>query len=65
MAIASKKIQPSLLKDLWITAGIFSNHYLLERLPQAGPKIWPSDEEETRSKELAVGSHRIGHHLYF
>ena len=45
MAISSKKIQPSLLKDLWITAGIFSSHYLLERLPQAGPKIWPSDEE--------------------
>ena len=34
-----------MLKDLWITAGIFSSHYLLERLPQAGPKIWPSDEE--------------------
>lgn len=45
MAISSKKIQPSLLKDLWITAGIFSSHYLLERLPQAGPKAWPSDEE--------------------
>jgi len=33
------------LRDLWITAGIFSSHYLLERLPQAGSKIWPSDEE--------------------
>lgn len=30
---------------LWITAGIFSSHYLLERLPQAGPKIWPPGEE--------------------
>jgi len=29
----------------WITSGVFSNHYLLERLPQAGTKIWPSDEE--------------------
>jgi len=41
----AKKQQTTLLKDLWITAGIFSSHYLLERLPQAGPKIWPSDEE--------------------
>ena len=34
-----------LLRDLWITSGIFSNHYLLERLPQAGSTVWPSDEE--------------------
>ncbi|MEW6110481.1 MAG: hypothetical protein AB1632_15150 [Nitrospirota bacterium] len=33
------------MTDVWITSGIFSNHYLLERLTQAGPKIWPSDEE--------------------
>ncbi len=45
MAKSGKKIQPPLFKDLWITSGIFSSHYLLERLPQAGPKIWPSDEE--------------------
>lgn len=43
--MSNKKAQPSLLKDLWITAGVFSSHYLLERLPQAGPKIWPLDEE--------------------
>jgi hypothetical protein len=30
-----------LFKDVWITAGIFSKHYLLERLPQAGPTAWP------------------------
>ena len=45
MAISSKKTQPALFEDVWITSGIFSSHYLLERLPQAGPKIWPSDEE--------------------
>jgi hypothetical protein len=45
MATSSKKIQPTLLKDVWITSGIFSGHYLWERLPQAGAKIWPSDEE--------------------
>ncbi|MCL5238744.1 MAG: N-6 DNA methylase [Nitrospirae bacterium] len=45
MAISNKKTQPNLFKDVWITAGVFSSHYLLERLPQAGPKIWPSDEE--------------------
>ncbi|MBI4691070.1 MAG: N-6 DNA methylase, partial [Nitrospirae bacterium] len=33
------------MKDVWITSGIFSSHYLLERLPQAGHRIWPSDEE--------------------
>ncbi len=36
-------IQQSLLNDVWITSGIFSNHYLLERLPQA--TAWPSDED--------------------
>lgn len=45
MAMSNKKAQPNLFKDLWITSGIFSSHYLLERLPQTGPKIWPSDEE--------------------
>ncbi len=35
----------TLTVNVWITAGIFSNHYLLERLPQAGSKIWQSDEE--------------------
>jgi hypothetical protein len=34
----------TLTKNFWIISGIFSNHYLLERLPQAGSKIWPSDE---------------------
>ncbi len=33
-----KNPQPILFKDVWITLGIFSNHYLLERLPQEGPK---------------------------
>lgn len=45
MATHNKKTEPTLFKDLWITSGIFSSHYLLERLPQAGPKIWPTDEE--------------------
>jgi hypothetical protein len=45
MAISSKKTQPKLFKDVWITAGIFSSHYLLEHLPQAGSKIWLPDEE--------------------
>ena len=45
MAKSSKKTKPALSKDLWITSGVFSNHYLLERLPQTGAKIWPSDEE--------------------
>jgi len=40
-----KKPQSALLEDVWITSGIFSNHYLLERLPQAGAKIWHKDEE--------------------
>jgi Alw26I/Eco31I/Esp3I family type II restriction m6 adenine DNA methyltransferase len=39
------KPQPNLVKDVWIISGIFSNHYLLERLPQAGAKIWHKDEE--------------------
>jgi hypothetical protein len=30
---------------IWIPSGIFSSHYLLERLPQTGSKIWPEDEE--------------------
>jgi len=34
-----------LTENLWITSGIFSSHYLLERLPQAGAKIWLPDEE--------------------
>ena len=29
----------------WLPSGIFSSHYLLERLPQAGTKIWHPDEE--------------------
>ncbi len=45
MAISSKKTQPKLIKDVWLPSGIFSSHYLLERLPQAGSKIWPTDEE--------------------
>lgn len=45
MAMSDKKTQQDLFKNVWITAGIFSSHYLLERMPQAGPKIWPSDEE--------------------
>ena len=45
MAISYKKVQPNLFKDFWITSGIFSSHYLLERLPQAGSTIWPIDEE--------------------
>ncbi|MEK7846494.1 MAG: hypothetical protein AAB257_05980, partial [Nitrospinota bacterium] len=40
-----KKPQPVLFEDVWLTSGIFSNHYLLEHLPQAGAKIWPKDEE--------------------
>ncbi len=39
MAISKEKAQPNLFKDVWITAGVFSSHYLLERLPQAG--VWP------------------------
>ena len=45
MATSYIKTQPALSTDIWITSGVFSSHYLLERLPQAGPKIWPSDEE--------------------
>jgi hypothetical protein len=40
-----KKVQHKPSKNFWITTGIFSSHYLLERLPQAGPKIWHPDEE--------------------
>ncbi|MBI4680906.1 MAG: N-6 DNA methylase, partial [Nitrospirae bacterium] len=40
-----KQEQYKLSKNFWITTGVFSSHYLLERLPQAGPKLWPSDEE--------------------
>ncbi|MBI3583509.1 MAG: hypothetical protein HY096_06105 [Nitrospinae bacterium] len=45
MDTTCKKLQPALLEDVWITSGNFSNHYLLERLPQAGAKIWHKDEE--------------------
>ena len=45
MDTTCKKPQPALLEDVWITSGNFSNHYLLERLPQAGAKIWHKDEE--------------------
>ena len=40
-----KKVHHKLNNDFWITSGIFSSHYLLERLPQAGTKIWHPDEE--------------------
>lgn len=33
-----KKVHHKLSNNFWITSGIFSNHYLLERLPQAGRK---------------------------
>jgi Alw26I/Eco31I/Esp3I family type II restriction m6 adenine DNA methyltransferase len=39
------KLQQNLLNNIWITASIFSTHYLLERLPQAGSNIWLSDEK--------------------
>src|SRR3990167_2484360 len=32
-------------ENFWLPSGIFSSHYLLERLPQAGTKIWHPDEE--------------------
>lgn len=32
-------------ENLWLPSGIFSSHYLLERLPLASSKIWSSDEE--------------------
>ncbi len=38
------KRQQDIFEDVWKTSGIFSNHYLLERLQQAGTTIWPSDE---------------------
>jgi hypothetical protein len=37
--MSNKKTQPNLSKDAWITAGVFSSHYLLERLPQADVEI--------------------------
>jgi Alw26I/Eco31I/Esp3I family type II restriction m6 adenine DNA methyltransferase len=40
-----KNVQYKTSKNFWITTGIFSSHYLLERLPQAGLKLWLSDEE--------------------
>ena len=43
--MAKDKIQQGLLNYVWITTGIFSNHYLLERLPQAGSTVWPLDKE--------------------
>jgi len=33
-----KKEQHKPSNNFWITKGIFSSHYLLERLPQAGTK---------------------------
>jgi len=45
MDTPNNKMQQGLFSDIWITSGIFSNHYLLERLPQAGSTVWPSDEE--------------------
>lgn len=44
--MSNKKTQPDLFKDVWITAGIFSSHYLLERLPQAGYKLYGLIEGE-------------------
>jgi len=32
-------LQQDLLRDVWITSGIFSNHYLLERLANNWWKI--------------------------
>jgi type I restriction-modification system DNA methylase subunit len=43
--ISKNNQQQELLKDMWTTTGIFSTHYLLERLPQSGAAIWPSDKE--------------------
>ncbi len=56
MATSYIKTQPALSKDLWITSGIFSSHYLLERLPQAGAKIWLSDEENSQAHIKKFGS---------
>jgi len=39
MAISSKKTQPKLFKNIWIPAGIFSSHYLLEHLANNWWKI--------------------------
>lgn len=38
-------MQKNLLNHVWIPTGIFSNHYLLERLPHAVSTVWPSNEE--------------------
>ncbi len=40
-----EKVQHKLNNDLWITSGIFSSRYLLERLSQAGEKLWPLDKD--------------------
>ena len=39
------RMQKNLANHIWITTGLFSNHYLLERLPKAISTVWPADEE--------------------
>jgi len=39
VVISDKKTQPDLFKDVWITAGVFLSHYLLERMPDEGIEI--------------------------
>jgi hypothetical protein len=34
------------LNNVWITSGIFSNHYLLERLPQKGCNLYRLTDEK-------------------
>jgi hypothetical protein len=43
VAMSNKKTEPDLFEDVWIISGIFSSHYLLERLHHVGYKL--TDEE--------------------
>src|SRR4030042_1288420 len=55
----AKKQQTTLLKNLWINSGIFSSHYLSERLPQAERRQVPdyflyyTPEEADKAFELS------------
>lgn len=46
MATSNKKTQPKLFEDVWITSGVFSSHYLLERLPQIVYKSYGLTDED-------------------
>jgi hypothetical protein len=54
VATFNKKTQPDLFKDVWIISGIFSSHYLLERLHHVGYKLTDEEIEIVEGKDEAT-----------